>query len=188
MIRSTPTVARRVGIAALLLATVAVIAALGSLASSPSIDGWYATANKVAWSPPNWVFGPAWSILYLLIACAGYIIWRTGYAGHSTAPVHSIAGSVEVAGPNLARKQLGLYAAQLALNAMWTPIFFAGYPLVGRPAWWVALAVIAALIVTVVWLISSTVRLSPVAAWMLTPYLLWLLFAASLNAGIIALN
>lgn len=188
MFRSTPPVARRVGVAVLLLAIVAAIALLGSLASSPNIDGWYASATKVPWNPPNWVFGPAWSLLYLLIAYAGYLIWRAGYAGRSPGPAHSAAASAEKPGPNSARKQLRIYAAQLILNASWTPVFFAGYPLIGEAAWWVALAIINALVITVVWLTATTFRISKPAAWMLIPYLLWLTFATTLNAGIIALN
>lgn len=169
-----PTVARQLLVAAVLLATVTAIAFLGSLATIPNVEGWYADAAKVPWNPPDAVFGPAWSLLYLLIAVAGFLIWRSGHEGSGR--------------PNTAHKTLWIYGVQLTLNAIWTPIFFAGYPLVGRAAWWGALVVIVALIASVVWLIAASAKHSEVAAWLLVPYLGWLLFASSLNIGIIALN
>ena len=119
------------------------------------------------------MFGPVWSVLYLLIAIAGLLIWRSGYQG---------------ANPNAARGVLGIYAIQLVLNGLWTPIFFAGYPLIGATAWWIALVVILALIGCVVWLAISAAKWSKTASWIMVVYLLWLTFAATLNAGIIFLN
>lgn len=170
----TPSVTRQVGIAVLLLAIVVAIAGAGSAVTISNVDGWYAGITKVPWNPPNEVFGPAWSVLYAMIALAGFALWRKGYAGKEQ--------------PNEARYELRLYAVQLVLNGLWTPIFFGGYPLVGAIAWWAALVVIVALVVTVVWLITVTMRRSKLAAWLLVPYGLWLLFATSLNVGIIALN
>lgn len=174
MANPAPAAGRQIGVAALLLVVVAAIAALGSLATVPNTDGWYASVAKVPWNPPDAVFGPAWSVLYVMIAAVGFLIWRAGYAGQGK--------------PNRARRVLQIYAVQLVLNGLWTPIFFGGYPLVGEPAWWLALGVIIALIATVVQLTRAAARHSSLAAWLLVPYLLWLLFAASLNAGIIVLN
>lgn len=170
--RPTPT--RQVAVAMLLLAAVAAVAAFGTLANSGNVDGWYADAHKVPWNPPNWVFAPAWTTLYLLIAVVGFLIWRAGHVG---------AGS-----PNSVRRALGVYAVQLVLNAAWSPVFFAGYPLIGAAAWWIAMGVILALILCVAWLIAEAARWSRVAAWLLVPYIGWLLFASTLNAGVIALN
>ncbi|PRI10647.1 TspO/MBR family protein [Leucobacter massiliensis] len=155
------------------LLIVALIAVLGSLASASNVDGWYAEAEKVPWDPPNVVFGPVWTVLYALIALAGWLIWRAGFA----------AGR-----PNRARRALGIFVAQLVLNSLWTPVFFAGFPLFGEAAWWIALAIIVALAITVVWLAAAAAPWSKVAAGIMVPYLLWLLFATSLNIGIIALN
>lgn len=171
--RESPRVARQIVVAIVLLAAVALIAFLGSMATLPNTDGWYATVAKVPWNPPNWVFGPAWSILYILIALAGWLIWRGGWRAEGT---------------HAARPALTAYVIQLVLNALWTPVFFAGYPLVGESAWWIALAVILLLIVSVIWLIASARRTSQLAAWALVPYLVWLVFASSLNVGIIVLN
>ncbi|MGO3146821.1 MAG: TspO/MBR family protein [Leucobacter sp.] len=168
-----PAVARQVVTGVVLLAVVALIAFLGSLATMPNTDGWYADAEKVPWDPPNAVFGPVWSVLYFLIAVAGWLIWRAGYREGK---------------PNQARRVLAVFIAQLALNSLWTPVFFAGYPLIGEPAWWIALGIILALIASVIWLAVNATRWSKLAAWIMVPYLLWLLFATSLNVGIIMLN
>lgn len=174
MSKSTPSVARQIGVFAMLLAVVTAIATLGSLATIPNTEGWYASAAKVPWNPPSSVFGPAWTVLYVLIAIAGYLIWRAGFAGQGR--------------PNRANRVLQIYAVQLVLNGLWTPIFFAGFPLVGAAAWWVALVVIVALILTVIWLIAAAWPHSRPAALMFVPYLLWLVFASTLNLGIIILN
>lgn len=168
-----PSVLKQVLVGVGLIAVVAAIAFFGSLATIRHTDGWYAEVTKVPWSPPNSVFGPVWSVLYLLIAIAGLLIWRSGYQG---------------ANPNAARGVLGIYAIQLVLNGLWTPIFFAGYPLIGATAWWIALVVILALIGCVVWLAISAAKWSKTASWIMVVYLLWLTFAATLNAGIIFLN
>ncbi|MBK0419029.1 tryptophan-rich sensory protein [Leucobacter sp. CSA1] len=173
MVETRPPVAKQIAVGLGLLAVVALIAFLGSLATMPNTEGWYARVEKVPWDPPNAVFGPVWSILYALIAVAGFLVWRAGYRGGE---------------PNAARGTLGIYAAQLVLNGLWTPIFFAGYPVVGEVAWWLALAVILALIACVVWLAISAAKWSRIAAWIMVPYLLWLAFATTLNAGIIVLN
>lgn len=171
---SAPPTRTQVKAAALFLGVVIVIAAAGSLASASNTEGWYLDVQKVAWNPPNWVFGPAWSVLYVLIAVTGFLIWRAGYAGEGK--------------ENRAKSVLWAYAIQLGLNAIWTPIFFAGYPVAGRAAWWAALIVIMVLIAAVIWLAIEAAQFSKAAAWIQVPYLLWLMFATSLNVGIIVLN
>lgn len=173
MARSHASTARQVVAAVLFAAIVAAVAMLGSVANAPHTDDWYAAAEKVLWSPPNWVFAPVWSLLYALIAAAGWLIWRAGYRNTR---------------PNAARGELTLYVVQLALNALWSPLFFAGFPLLGEVAWWMALVDIAVLLVLVVWLGLRSARWSPVAAWIMLPYALWLAFATTLNIGVIALN
>ncbi|MGO1770107.1 MAG: TspO/MBR family protein [Microbacterium sp.] len=168
-----PTIPRQILMGAVFLAIVAAVALLGSLATIPNTDGgWYDDAETVPWSPPNGVFGPAWTTLYALIAIAGFLIWRAGHTAES----------------NRARPALILFGVQMVLNLAWTPVFFAGYPIVGEPAWWAALVVILLLMAAVIMLIVSARRWSKVAAWLLVPYLGWLLFASTLNAGVIALN
>ncbi|MFF8818415.1 MULTISPECIES: TspO/MBR family protein [Leucobacter] len=168
-----PPVQRQAATSIALLAVVALVAFLGSQATIPNTEGWYAEATKVPWNPPNSVFGPAWSVLYVLIAAAGWLVWRSGWRASA---------------PNAARTSLTLFTVQLVLNAAWTPVFFAGYPVVGEAAWWVALAIMVALVGFVIAFAFSAAQWSKVAAWLMVPYLLWLLFATSLNIGIIALN
>ncbi|WP_241489466.1 TspO/MBR family protein [Leucobacter celer] len=175
-----PTIARQTIALIAFLAIVALVAFLGSLASSSNADGWYAGVEKVPWDPPNAVFGPVWSVLYGLIALAGWLIWRAGWliwrAGYRPGK------------PNAARRALTWFIVQLVLNGLWTPAFFAAYPVLGEPAWWIALAVIVALIGAVVALAIAARQWSRIAAWLMLPYLAWLLFATTLNIGIIALN
>ncbi|MGO3886146.1 MAG: TspO/MBR family protein [Mycetocola sp.] len=171
---ATPPAGRQGVVALALLVAVAVVATVGSLASIGNTDGWYAQVDKVAWNPPNSVFGPAWTVLYLMIATAGFLLWRRGFQGEGQR--------------NAAHGVLVFFAAQLLVNGLWNPVFFAGYPAVGVAAWWAAMVIMVVLIVLVITLIVRSWRVSRVASVLLMPYLAWLLFASTLNAGIIALN
>lgn len=151
------------------LAIVAAVALFGSLSTVANVDGWYADAQKAPWSPPNWLFGPAWSILYTVMAVAMWLVWRR----RSERDV---------------RRASALYVAQLVLNSIWTPVFFGLYPALGTPALWIALVIIVALVVLVLLTILQFRRIQPVAAWILLPYLAWLLFATTLNAAAAVLN
>lgn len=139
----------------------AVVAFGGSLASTSGVDGWYADADKPAWTPPNWVFGPVWTVLYVVMAVAAWLIWRRHGRAATTALV--------------------LYGVQLALNAAWTPVFF------GAEQLGLGLAIILALEVALVATIVAFHRLTPWVAWLLGPYLAWVLYATTLNAGLAAL-
>lgn len=145
----------------LFLGASALVAAVGSLATFKNVDGWYAGADKAPWSPPNWVFGPVWTVLYTATAVAAWLIWRRRAEG--------------------SRAALTVYALQLALNLLWTPAFFGLYPALGTPALWIAFAIIVALAAAV----SGTVMLfgpiSRTAGLLMLPYLSWIVFAASLN-------
>lgn len=134
-------------------------AALGAAVTTPEIDGWYAALAKPAWNPPDWVFGPVWSALYLTMAVSGWLVWRQ-------------AGLLE------ARVALGLFALQLTLNTLWSFLFFGRH----RPD-------LAAVDILLLWLaILSTQaafwRHSRLAALLLTPYLAWVTFAVVLNVTI----
>jgi tryptophan-rich sensory protein len=145
------------------------VAAFGSLATISNVDGWYDDAEKVFWSPPNQLFGPVWTVLYTLMSVAAWLVWlRRQQPG--------------------AGRALWTYVAQLVLNALWTPVFFGAYPLIGPAALWIALAIIVALDVAI---LLTMLRFSPIdraAAWMLVPYWAWVLFATTLNAGLAVLN
>ncbi|WP_442784816.1 TspO/MBR family protein [Arthrobacter sp. CG_A4] len=139
----------------------ALVAGLGGLASASNVDGWYATAAKAPWSPPNWVFGPAWTFLYTAMAVAAWLIWRRRAEG--------------------SRRALTAYAVQLLLNLLWTPAFFGLYPALGTSALWLAFGIIVALAVAVTVTVLHFGPISRIAGLLLLPYLTWIVFAASLN-------
>ena len=124
---------------------------------------WYATLEKPAWNPPAWVFGPAWTLLYTLMAVAAWLVWRQG-------------GFARQKGP------LTLYFVQLALNAAWTPVFFGAHQL--GAALGVILALWLAILITMVhfW----RVRLA--AGLLFAPYLAWVTFATALNFTLWRMN
>lgn len=160
--RGTPgTGAQILGPLVLLGASFAV-AAIGGLSSASNVDGWYVTADKAPWSPPNWLFGPAWTFLYTAMAVAAWLVWRTR--------------------DRRAPKALKVYAVQLTLNFLWTPVFFGLYPFLGSAALWIALLIIVSLIGAIIWTIALFRPISGWAGILLVPYLAWVLFATTLNA------
>jgi benzodiazapine receptor len=151
------------------------VAAVGTVATIQHVDGWYAAAQKAAWSPPNWIFGPVWTALYTLMAVAAWLVWRGGRPS-GTAP------------RSLVRWALLVYGAQLLLNFLWTPTFFALYPTIGGAALWAALGIIVALDVAVPLTMRAFWPIDRVAALLLLPYWLWVLFATTLNLAVAAMN
>lgn len=142
------------------LALSAIAAGIGVLANFANIDGWYATADKAPWSPPNWLFGPVWTFLYAAMALAAWLVWRKRRGWQPL---------------------LGLYGIQLILNTAWSPLFFALYPSLGTPALWLAAVVIVALALVLLPLIAQFWRTSRWAGLLLVPYFFWVAFASSLN-------
>ena len=143
------------------LAASALVAGLGGLATATNVNGWYATADKAPWSPPNWVFGPVWTLLYTAMAVAAWLVWRR--RAEETRPA------------------LTAYAVQLVLNLLWTPVFFGLYPVLGTPALWIAFGIIVALAVAVAVTVLYFGPISRTAGLLLLPYLAWVVFASSLN-------
>jgi tryptophan-rich sensory protein len=140
-------------------AAVAVVAVVGGLAAGGS-SATYRALDLPSFAPPSWLFGPVWTVLYVLIAVAGWLAWRAG------------AG----------RGAMIAWAAQLLLNLAWTPLFFAA----DRYGW--ALVDIVALLVAIGVTTAAFARASRPAAWLMAPYLLWVGFATALNGAIVALN
>jgi benzodiazapine receptor len=137
---------------------------VGSLFTREAVPDWYATLNKPSFTPPNWLFGPVWTILYLLMAISAFIVWQKGL-------------------PNPAvRIALILYLIQLILNALWSVIFF------GLKLPLIAFVEILLLWSAIVFTILTFARVSIAAALMLVPYILWVSFAAVLNFFIWFLN
>jgi tryptophan-rich sensory protein len=150
-----------------LVAAVGLCEAAGGAAgalTAESVSTWYPTLRKPSYTPPGWVFGPVWTLLYLLMGVALFLVWR----GRAT------DGRV--------RGALGVFALQLALNVIWSLLFFRlrspGSALVEILALW------AAILLTVL----AFGRVSRTAALLLVPYLLWVSFAAVLNLSIWRLN
>lgn len=143
----------------------AVIAAAASGMLFPANGPWYQSLNAPSFRPPNWLFGPVWSVLYLMIAMAGARL--AAQAGHGAAMV------------GLA---LGLWALQITLNALWTPTFF------GAHALGAALVIMGALWLSIAALIVAAFPIDRVAGWLLVPYLGWVSFAAVLNWAYWRLN
>lgn len=129
-----------------------------------AIPTWYATLNKPPFAPPNWIFGPVWTLLYLMMGVAFYLIWKQGWKKKKI----SIAGKY--------------FLAQLGLNFIWSPIFF------GLRAPLLGLIVIVAMWTLIVMTMRKFHPLSKLAFYLLVPYLLWVSFATLLNAAIVVLN
>ncbi|MFV2102735.1 TspO/MBR family protein [Micromonospora sp. LOL_024] len=140
-------------------AAVLVAAALGNLAAVGAAAD-YSNLEQPAWAPPSWLFGPVWTILYVMIAFSGWLAWRQAGFG----------------------PELGAWGVQLVLNAAWTPIFFAagwyGLAFTEIVLLWLAVGVTVLLF----W------RISRAAAALLLPYWAWVTFAASLNYSVWQLN
>ena len=139
-------------------------AGLGGLATSSVTSDWYAGLNKPSFQPPGWLFGPAWTVLYTLMAIALFLVWRSGAA------------------PSLVRPALVVFAIQLVLNVLWSVLFFAvKQPMLG-------LIEIVLLWVAILLTIVRFLPVSRVAAILMVPYILWVSFATVLNAAIVVLN
>jgi translocator protein len=124
---------------------------------------WYRELAKPGFTPPDWIFGPVWTVLYAMMGVAAWLVWRD----------HGIAG---------APMALGLFAVQLALNGLWSFIFFG----LQRPG--LAFLEILLLWAAVLATLGAFRHLQPLAGWLLLPYLLWVSFAAMLNLAIWRLN
>lgn len=145
------------------LAIVAAIALVGSWVTLPKIPTWYAGLAKPSFAPPNAVFGPVWSILYLSMAVAA---WRIGEVAVAAARTRAIA----------------LFAAQLALNAFWPVVFF------GLQAPRLGFVTIVLLLFALTATLAAFWRIDRPAGLLLAPYLAWVGYATALNAAIVALN
>ena len=155
------------GSAALLvtsLGLVALVAAVGGIATAGSVGDWYEGLDRAPWNPPGWVFGPAWTVLYVLMAVAAWLVARVGLDDPAV------------------RTALALYGAQLALNLGWSLVFFG----LRRPG--IAFVVILVLFAAIALTAVAFHGISPTAAWLLAPYLAWVAFAATLNAWIAFAN
>ena len=162
-----PALSRYPRLAAAIL-PVLVTSVIGSLSTGPIIEGWYAGLTKPSFNPPNWAFPLAWTILYGLIAVSA---WR-------------LLGAMPRTGPTREGWRLAViaFAVQLALNAAWTPTFFAAHA-IGT-----GVVVSAAMFVMILWTIRLSWRFDRLAAGLLVPYAAWVGFATILNFALWRLN
>jgi len=137
---------------------------LAGLATASSVSSWYTTLYKPGFTPPNWLFAPVWTALYFIMAIAAYLVWQKGIKAEGV------------------KKALILFLMQLLLNGLWS-IFFFGLrsPLLG-------LMDIIALIIVLTLTIFKFYKINKIAAYLLLPYLLWVLYATALNLAIVLLN
>ncbi|TVR36190.1 MAG: tryptophan-rich sensory protein [Nitriliruptor sp.] len=155
---------RRVAAAAVFLLVAFAAGGIGSITQGTEVGVRYLALERPVWAPPSWLFGVVWPVLYLLIGVAAWRVWRA-------------AGGVRAAGT-----ALGLWLAQLVVNAVWPGVFF------GLEAFGPAIAVILLLDVLVVATIVVFPRHDRLAAWLLVPYLVWILYATALNISLQILN
>lgn len=150
------------GLVAILIVTFAA-GGIGSYFTATSVQTWYPTLAKPSWTPPDWLFGPIWAVLYTCMAVAAWLVWRkAGWGG--------------------ARVALTLYAVQLVLNAAWSGLFFS---LRSMP---VAFADISALWLVILATAVAFRRHRRAAAALMAPYLVWIAYAAALNLAIWNMN
>jgi translocator protein len=135
----------------------------GTLFTDRATGDWYDRLETPPFNPPSWVFGPVWTVLYVLIGVSAWLVWRAA-AGRE----RSVA--------------LALWVLQLSLNAAWTPIFFGAR----RPGW--ALVELVLTWLAVVATAGAFFRVRARAGWVFTPYVAWITFALVLNASIAVLN
>ena len=136
---------------------------LGAIATTPEIDGWYRTLAKPTWNPPDSVFGPVWTTLFILMAIAAWLVWqREGFKA--------------------AALPMTLFGVQLVLNVSWSWVFFGMH----QPGW--AFVEIVILWLAIVATTAAFFRRSQIAGCLLVPYLGWVSFAAVLNFTIWRLN
>lgn len=143
---------------------VEILGSLSGLLTASSIQGWFANLTQPVGNPPNWVFGPVWTLLYAMMGSSFALFW------HHSQP-----------GPDR-RRGFTLFFTQFALNLAWTPIFFGAHQIAA------ALGVIVLLAAAIVLTILAFRPVSRLASRLLIPYLLWVSYATYLNAGFAFLN
>jgi translocator protein len=140
-----------------------VLGAIAGRFTARAVPDWYASLNRPSFSPPNWIFGPVWTTLYILLGISLYLIWKQT--------------------PSKERNNaLIIFSIQMFLNFIWSFVFFYFYQI------GLALLVIGGLWISIIIMLIRFYKLKPSAAYLNLPYLLWVTFASALNAGYFILN
>jgi benzodiazapine receptor len=137
---------------------------IGSLSTRSSVNSWYKILNKPIFSPPNWLFAPVWLVLYLLMGISAFYVWKKGFNNRDVSYA------------------LIIFIVQLALNIFWPIVFFGSMSITG------GLILIVILWLFILLTILSFSRVSPISAYLLIPYILWVTYASILNFSIWKLN
>lgn len=137
--------------------------AIGGRATYPAIPGWYQSLEKPSWTPPEWLFGPAWTTLYIFMGVAAWLVWRHG-------------------GWRSQKRPLTLFVVQVVLNALWSLLFFG----MRNPA--LGLVEIVVLWIAILATLLAFWKVSRLAGGLMVPYLAWVTFATALNFAIWRLN
>lgn len=137
---------------------------IGSYFTADAIPTWYAELRKPSLNPPNWVFGPVWTALYILMGLSLFMVWKEG------------------TGNSLVRPALAIFSVQLLLNLLWSMVFFGMRSISG------GLVIIVLLWIAILLTIWKFTGVSRTAAYLLIPYLLWVTFASYLNFSFYQLN
>ena len=137
---------------------------VGALFTGRSISGWYVYLKKPFFNPPDWIFGPVWILLYILMGVAAYLVWRKG--------LHN----------SVVRAALGIFLVQLGLNCLWSIVFFGNRSIAG------GMAVIVLLWLLILKTMHSFFAVSRQSCYLLIPYIIWVSFALVLNAAFLLLN
>jgi tryptophan-rich sensory protein len=140
------------------------VGSIGAIFTSPQITAWYANVAKPSFNPPNWIFGPVWTLLFSLMGIAFYLIIRNGWSSRN----------VKIA--------VAIFAFQFALNVLWSFLFF------GLENPFLAFIEIIFLWLLILATILAFYKVDKIAAYLLVPYILWVSFAAFLNYSIWILN
>lgn len=144
--------------------TCLVLGSLSGIATASSVNDWYLTLNKPSFNPPNWLFGPAWTLLYTLMGIAFALIWHKGTEKPAV------------------KSALTFFGIQFVLNLLWSILFF------GMKNPQIALVEIIIMWILILVTILKFGKIDKRAAWLMVPYLAWVTFASALNAGIVYLN
>lgn len=137
---------------------------IGSVFTAPSIPGWYEGLAKPPFNPPNWIFGPVWTILYAMMGVAAYLVYEKGMRNKEV------------------KRAMAVFAGQLLLNTLWSIVFFGAHMI---------LAGVGVIVLLWVGILASILLFRPIskpAACLLVPYILWVSFATVLNSSLYILN
>jgi len=161
--------------------------AIGSIFTAPQIGQWYSTLNKPSFNPPNWIFGPVWTTIFVLMGISLYLVWKKNFAMHNKIECQCPCSKISVCKiiftePIKKGYVVSVFMAQLVLNILWSVLFF------GMQSPGLALLDLVILWLMILVNIAFFYRISKISALLLLPYILWVTFAGVLNYFLWMLN